>query len=55
MVETMKILKALQNPFALVAQGFVVGAVLFWSTMPAELDPQGTPLQSAAVERSLGA
>ena len=28
----MKFLDKLQNPFALVAQGFVVGGVLFWTT-----------------------
>lgn len=51
----MKIMKALQNPFALVAQGFVAGAILFFSTTPAELDPQGAAVQSAAIERSIGA
>ena len=34
----MDIKKKLQNPFALVAQGFVVGAILFWTTAPAEAD-----------------
>ncbi len=28
----MKLSEKLQNPFALVAQGFVVGGVLFWTT-----------------------
>lgn len=28
----MKLSDKLQNPFALVAQGFVVGGVLFWTT-----------------------
>ena len=28
----MKLWEKLQNPFALVAQGFVVGGVLFWTT-----------------------
>ena len=27
-----KVLKKLQNPFALVVQGFVVGGLLFWTT-----------------------
>jgi hypothetical protein len=36
--ETMDIKKKLQNPFALVAQGFVAGAILFWTTAPAEAD-----------------
>ena len=28
----MKFLDKLQNPFALVAQGFIVGGILFWTT-----------------------
>jgi hypothetical protein len=28
----MKIWSTLQNPFALVAQGFLVGGLLFWTT-----------------------
>ena len=28
----MNVLKKLQNPFALVIQGFVLGGVLFWTT-----------------------
>lgn len=27
-----KLLKQLQNPFALVVQGFVIGGLLFWTT-----------------------
>jgi hypothetical protein len=34
----MDIKKKLQNPFALVAQGFVAGAILFWTTAPSEPD-----------------
>jgi hypothetical protein len=30
----MKKLKALQNPFLLVAEGFIAGAVLFFATTP---------------------
>jgi hypothetical protein len=30
----MKTLKALQNPFLLVAEGFIVGAILFFATTP---------------------
>ena len=51
----MKIVKALQNPFALVVQGFVAGGIIFWSTAPQPAQPEGAPLQSAAIERSLGA
>ena len=44
----MDIRKTLKNPFALVAQGFVAGAVLFWATMPQEQDtPQPRQAQSA--------
>jgi hypothetical protein len=28
----MRILNKLQNPFALVAQGFAIGGLLFWTT-----------------------
>lgn len=46
----MNIKKTLQNPFALVAQGFVAGAILFWATMPHEQDtPQPSRAQSAQV------
>lgn len=31
-IETMKWLKTLNNPFALVAQGFAAGAILFFAT-----------------------
>jgi hypothetical protein len=31
-----KLRKKLENPFALVAQGFVAGVILFWATMPEE-------------------
>jgi len=34
----MNIKRKLQNPFALIAQGFVAGAILFWTTAPAEAD-----------------
>jgi hypothetical protein len=30
----MDIKRTLQNPFALIAQGFVAGALLFWVTLP---------------------
>ncbi len=47
----MNLKKKLQNPFALVGQGFVAGAILFWTIAPAEADsPNGTqPVQAAAV------
>lgn len=46
----MTIKQKLQNPFALVAQGFVAGAVMLWATAPSESDaPQSPPpVESAA-------
>ena len=45
----MKILDKLQNPFALVAEGFVAGAILFYTTIPAEPElPQPAPTAAAA-------
>jgi len=29
-----KLKQKLENPFALIAQGFVAGAILFWATLP---------------------
>jgi hypothetical protein len=46
----MNIKKKLQNPFVLVGQGFVVGAILFFATTPPEEAPQ-LPVQSAAVPK----
>ena len=52
----MKFKKKLLNPFALVGQGFLAGAVLFFATAPKEVDTpnQAPPLQSAALPDSLG-
>src|SRR3546814_8762886 len=46
----MTIKQKLQNPFALVAQGFVAGALMLWVTAPSESDaPQSPPpVESAA-------
>jgi hypothetical protein len=46
----MSIKQKLQNPFALVAQGFVAGAILLWVTTPAEAEaaPTAPLVQSAA-------
>ena len=54
----MKLKEKLQNPFALVAQGFVAGAILFWTTAPAEVDAsaQGQAAEAvAAAARSIEA
>ncbi len=32
--------KKLENPFALVFQGFVAGSILFWATAPGESSAQ---------------
>jgi hypothetical protein len=53
----MNIKKKLSNPFALIAQGFGLGAVLFFATMSPEADSpqQPRPIQSAAVAETLNA
>ena len=48
----------LQNPFALVAQGFVVGLAIFWATLPSESIAQDVaqPVAAATLgQASLGA
>ncbi|HEY0447296.1 MAG TPA: hypothetical protein VGD19_12670 [Allosphingosinicella sp.] len=53
----MDIKKKLQNPFALVVQGFIAGAILFWSTNPpeAEATDGARPVQAAALAQNLDA
>jgi hypothetical protein len=48
----MRFLKSLANPFALVAEGFVAGAILFASSTPSLLDsrPESPP---AALDSSV--
>lgn len=41
-------LKKLQNPFALVVQGFIVGGVLFWTTQGQAARPTAAPAPIAA-------
>ncbi len=41
------VLKKLQNPFALVAQGFIVGGLLFWTTQGQASQPVAQPAPSA--------
>ena len=45
----MDIKKTLQNPFVLMAQGFVAGAFLFWSSLPSEV---AAPDASQSVQAS---
>ena len=48
----MNMKKKLQNPFVLVAQGFIAGAILFYATTPPEADPQlPAPVQSASAAK----
>ncbi len=47
----MKIWNKLQNPFALVAQGFLVGGLLFWTTQ----GQASRPAPTAPVAASLSA
>lgn len=48
MVKMMTNLKQkLQNPFALIGQGFIVGVLLFWTTAP-EKSVAATPAPIAA-------
>jgi hypothetical protein len=42
------LLKKLQNPFALVLQGFVIGGLLFWTTQ-GEATPQPVMHASAII------
>ena len=53
----MKIKNKMLNPFALVGQGFIAGAVLFFATVPPENDVpnQGPPIQAAALPDTLEA
>jgi len=47
----MKIWKKLQNPFALVGQGFVLGGILFFATHTDSLQASPTPAPTAASQR----
>ena len=47
----MKIWKKLQNPFALVGQGFVVGGILFFATHTDSLQASPAPAPIAASQR----
>ncbi len=47
----MNIKKKLQNPFALIVQGFIAGSAIFYATMPADVGARG-PAASAATAAS---
>lgn len=46
----MNVWKKLQNPFALVVQGFVVGGLLFWTTQGQASQPRANdaPIEAVA-------
>lgn len=46
--------KKLTNPFILALQGFVVGAILFWSTQPADLEPPAAGAPNVALSQIAG-
>ena len=51
----MNILRTLQNPFLLVAEGFIAGAIIFYATIPAAPEiagPASTAEASSAKEIS---
>lgn len=51
----MKIKNKLLNPFALVGQGFLAGALLFYSTAPdAPTSPLPTSAQAVAAQQIAG-
>jgi hypothetical protein len=45
-----KVWKKLQNPFALVVQGFFLGGLLFWTTQGQASQPRAgdTPIEAVA-------
>jgi hypothetical protein len=45
------VLKTLQNPYALVCQGFIVGGLLFWTTQ----GEAGTPAAPAPIASVIAA
>ena len=52
----MKIKQALQNPFVLVAQGFIVGAAIFLATAPGDdAGGSGERVETAALAKKIGA
>ncbi len=50
----MKLWKSLQNPFLLVGQGFVVGAILFYATTPETSEARAAPAEARASATAAG-
>jgi hypothetical protein len=49
--DVMKIWKKLQNPFALVGQGFVLGGVLFFATHVDSISASPAPTAAVTAQR----
>jgi hypothetical protein len=49
----MKLLKTLQNPFALIGQGFLVGALIFFAVRPGGSGSEAPPSESGSVLSTL--
>jgi len=47
--------RILQNPLMLVAEGFLAGAILFFSTTPRDIEPAAPTATVAAAAKYLGA
>ena len=47
-MSVMKLKQKLENPFVLVAQGFVVGVILFWATLSSDDSNAQPPAQTVA-------
>lgn len=54
-VMAMKIKQKLQNPFALIAQGFVAGAIILYATTPANVNRSARDVPMEAVTAGVAA
>jgi hypothetical protein len=48
----MKLKQKLQHPFALIAEGFIAGAILLYATTPADVRQQSVSSLSAPAEQT---
>ena len=51
----MNIKQKLQNPFALVAQGFFAGAIILYAATPADVDAQAADVPVESVQSRVAA